>query len=474
MFRCPISARFHALILLFLICFSLSCRAENCTPLQIKSPDHPRELEMIIDEARRKKVRISLLGGGYSQGNQTCANNVIQINIREMNQLISLDIEKNLITVQSGMTWKRLQEHLTPFGLGVAAMQSYSDFSIGGSLGVNAHGQDLHWNPVSSTVESVKVLLTDGRHLHASRTENHDLFRAVIGTYGLVGIITEITLRVVPNHTLLKRPELVKTQDYEKLFFNEYKNNKRLALHSARLSINPLFLFRNVIVVNYYDTGELAPPPLELLPPNLPPAEKINLMKTSWLARFARTTMEFFLYEKSARMSRNQAMGESVVSLKNTVPGTRDILQEYFVPPEQLQPFLNALRNWSKKHQDFELVNATLRWVNADKDSLLPYAPEDRFAIVLFMNLPDTSEAEKAMTKATRELIDLTLSMGGRYYLPYALYASRDQLNRAYPEFEQLLKAKQLWDTGDLLTSKLYQAYAPQRKAHIRNPKAAL
>ena len=440
---------------------TLALPAYACTNVLMKSPDHPRELEMIINEARKKKVRISLQGGGFSQGNQTCANSVIQINTREMSQLINVDIEKNLITVQSGMTWKRLQEHLTPFGLAVAAMQSYSDFSIGGSLGVNAHGQDIHWNPVASSVESLKVLLTDGRLLTASRKENPDLFRAVIGTYGLVGIITEVTLKVVPNHMLLKRPELVRTSEYERTFFKEYKSNKHLALHSARLSINPLMRFQNMIVVNYYNTGQLAPPPIELLPANLPPAEKINMMKNSWLARVARTTMEFFLYEKSARMSRNQAMGESVAVLKNTVPNTKDILQEYFIPPDQLQPFIEALRKWTQKHKTFELINATVRWVNADNDSLLPYAPEDRFAVVLFMNLPDTPEAEKTMTLATRELIDTALDLKGRYYLPYALYATRSQLNRAYPEFERLLAAKRQWDTEQLLTSKLYQAYSP-------------
>ena len=463
---------FHtaAVILLFafaLVPFTFS-RADQCTQYLTKSPDHPRELEMIFNEARKKNMKISLQGGGHSQGNQACANRVIQIKTREMNQIINLDIEKNLITVQSGMTWKRLQEHLAPFGLAVSAMQSYSDFSIGGSLGGNAHGQDLHWNPVSSTVESVKVLLTDGRWMTASRTENPELFHAVIGTYGLVGIITEVTLRVVPDHMLLKRPELVRVSDYEKRFLNEYKNNKHLALHSAQLSINPLLGFQNMIVVNYYDTGELAPPPGELLPPNLPPAKKMNLMKTSWLARVARTTMQFFLYEKSARMSRNQAMGESVVAFENKVPDTKVILQEYFIPPNQLQPFLDTLKLWMKKHNDFELINGTIRWVNADHDSLLPYAPQDSFAVALSMNLPDTPAADKAMTQASRELIDATFKLGGRYYLPHALYATRSQLNRAYPEFDRLLTAKRRWDTGDLLTSKLYQTYTPPRKPLVR------
>ncbi|MTI13062.1 hypothetical protein E1189_08555 [Sansalvadorimonas verongulae] len=195
----------------------------------------------------------------------------------------------------------------------------------------------------------------------------------------------------------------------------------------------------------------------------------MNLMKTNWLARVARTTKEFFLYEKSVHISRSQAMEEPIEALENKAPDTRNILQEYFIPPDQLQPFLEALQLWIKTHKNVELINGTVRWVNADHDSLLPYAPQDRFAVVLSINLPDTPAAEKAMIQSTRELIDATLNLGGRYYLPYILYATPNQFNHAYPEFSQLLSAKKQWDTGDLLTSRLYQTYSPLHKPLVRS-----
>ncbi len=432
--------------------------SSECSPLRMESPDHPIELEMIMANARKNQTPISLLGGGYSQGHQTCAKNALQINTREMNQLIHLDIEERLVTVQAGMTWARLQEQLEFFGLGIAAMQSYNDFTIGGSLGVNAHGQDVHWNPVSSSVDSIKVLLTDGRHLLASRTENPELFQAVIGSYGLIGIITEVTLKTVPNSTLQKRTSLVKTKDYNR-YFKDLQENSNLALHSARLSINPLYRFRNIVVVNYLDTHELPDEILIKNKPSLPNQKYLNLLKTSWLARVARTTAEYFLFEKEALMTRNQAMGESVIGLKNTAKGTRDILQEYFVPPEKLQTFTKELESWVARNKHFTLINATIRWVNADHDTLLPYAPEDRFAVVLFINLPDTAIANQAMEKSTRELIDTTLKLKGRYYLPYALYASRDQFYQTYPEFHKLIAAKKIWDKEGLLTNQLYRTY---------------
>ena len=429
-----------------------------CEPLRVESPDHPIGLELIMEEARRTHTPVSLAGGGFSQGSQTCAADAIQINTREMNQLISIDIEKQQVTIQAGMTWKRLQEELSFFGFSVAAMQSYADFTIGGSLGVNAHGQDVSWNPVSSSVVSIKVLLTDGRHLYASRTKNPDLFRAAIGSYGLIGIITEVTLNVVPNTILHKKTKLVRTRNYNE-YFESLHENHSLALHSARLSINPLYRFKNAVAVNFIRYGEIATLSNEQTKPALPDAKYLNLLKSSWLARVIRTTAEYFFLEREARMTRNQAMGESVTSLKNTATGTKDILQEYFIPPEHLQEFIRELETWVARNHHLTLINATVRWVNADQDSLLPYAPENRFAVVLFMNLPDTTTAGQTMQQATRELIDTTLRLKGRYYLPYALYASREQMYQTYPEFQQLLEEKKRWDRDSLLTNHLYQTY---------------
>ena len=438
-----------------------------CKPARIVSPDHTKGLELIVEAARKIHSRISIKGAGYSQGNQTCGDDVIQINMGEMTQLMTLDIEKNLATVQAGMTWKRLQDQLSPFGLAVSAMQSYNDFSIGGSLAVNAHGQDVHWNPAAESVESLKVLLTDGQLLYASRTENPDLFRSVLGSYGLIGIITEVTLRVVPDTMLEKRKQLISSRHYKQYFSSTLKPDGSLALHSARLSINPLYRFHNMVVVSYFDTGELAPPPSQLEKTSHPNTSLLNYLKVGWLARFLRvmrTTVEYYLMENNGRLSRNQAMGESVATLENKVEGTRDILQEYFIPPEHLDQFINELRDWVSRLELATLLNATVRWVNADRTTLLPYAPEDRFAVVLFFNLPDRREANIQMEKATRKLIDITLKLGGRYYLPYALFASRSQLYQAYPEFQTLLAKKEKYDPQNLLTNQLFQTYGSRSR----------
>jgi len=59
----------------------------------------------------------------------------------------------------------------------------------------------------------------------------------------------------------------------------------------------------------------------------------------------------------------------------------------------------------------------------------------------------------------TRELIDLALQQGGRYYLPYQLHATREQFARAYPEADRLREVKQAIDPAGKFSNELWRNY---------------
>ncbi|WP_067518642.1 FAD-binding oxidoreductase [Endozoicomonas ascidiicola] len=426
--------------------------------------DAVNDIKKTIKKAQQTHQKISILGSGYSQGGQTTGKNALQIDMRKLSRVINIDKEHQEVTVQAGATWKDLQKALIPSGLSTSAMQSYADFSIGGSIGVNAHGQDVNWNPVSNALISMRVLLMDGRYLNVSRSENPELFKALIGSYGLVGIIVEATLKVVPNTLLMKKVSLINTKNYLD-HFKAISSKPSLALHSARISVNAPFVpSRYSISVNYYDTGTKSTPAHDNKAPKYTDPSGLNLLKKSSFLRRARATLECYVFEKEGVMTRNQAMGESVQALQNKVPNTKDILQEYFIPAEHLQTFLEKLKQWKQNNPKMTMLNATLRKVCADRDSLLPYAPNDCFAVVLFMNIPDTKAFEPTMEAATQKLIDSALSLGGRYYLPYALYARKDQVMKAYPEMSQLIASKNRWDPNRMLDNSFYQKYFPTQR----------
>src|SRR5207249_5980629 len=112
---------------------------------------------------------------------------------------LSLDVPGKRITVQSGITWEKIQDTVNSSGLAVKAMQSDNNFTVGGSLSANAHGRDLEFSTDRKSVVGFRIMLADGSVVHSSRTENAELFRLAIGGYGMFGIILEVDLELAEN-----------------------------------------------------------------------------------------------------------------------------------------------------------------------------------------------------------------------------------------------------------------------------------
>ena len=94
------------------------------------------------------------------------------------------------------------------------------------------------------------------------------------------------------------------------------------------------------------------------------------------------------------------------------------------------------------------------------EDNFLTYSPEPAFSLVLYINQTTDDEGNRRMKKATEELIDLTIAHKGRFFLPYQLYYSRDQLQRSYPQINDFFAAKRKYDPAELFTNTFYQKYA--------------
>ena len=122
-----------------------------------------------------------------------------------------------------------------------------------------------------------------------------------------------------------------------------------------------------------------------------------------------------------------------------------NILNEYFIPQENIVPFIDGLRIIVDE-TGVNLLNVTLRIVTKDTLSALPYAPEDRIAFVLYFNQKLNEEESKKLEAATKRLIDLSIANGGTYYLPYQLYYSQEQLKSAYPKIGEFFMLKRKYD----------------------------
>jgi FAD/FMN-containing dehydrogenase len=158
-------------------------------------------------------------------------------------------------------------------------------------------------------------------------------------------------------------------------------------------------------------------------------------------------------------VSRNDPMHDSVAYLRNDLRDETDILHEYFVPRANIVPFIDGLRTLFRD-QHANLVNASIRAVDSESN-VLSYAPQPAFSVVLYLNQKTDAEGSARMKRLTSDIIDLTARNGGRFFLPYQLHYTPEQLRRSYPEIAAFFAAKRRLDPEGLFDNSWYARYAP-------------
>lgn len=420
-------------------------------------PSTVAEVSNLVREARTKGLKVTVAGARYAQGGHILPGSKgIVIDTQKLNK-ISVDPINKRATVQAGATWDDVQIAANRHGLAVKCMQASNIFSIGGSLSANVHGWDHQGGTLSEGVSSLTLVTADGQIKVVKPGD--PLFRHAIGGYGLFGVIVEATLDLADNELLEKRAAEIPAKDYARYYADKVAPNQNVVLHCGRLSIHPTQLFDKVIAVNYSKTKHTtvkAP----LIPEHSRRLGRIGLhvlRRLSW-TKYIREKIEKGAVTSCKRVTRNQAMRPHIRFIYNPSESSADFLQEYFIPKNQLTPFLSELKGTMLANR-VNVINATIRHVKKDARTALPYAPENCFSVVIYFNQSLASQELEKTRKWTQALVDKVSARGGRYYLPYHRFPSPEQFRKVYPENKAFHACKKACDPDEMFSSQFYEHY---------------
>lgn len=433
---------------------------------QIEQYFQPTSIEALQEQILQASLEgktISFAGQKHTQGGHTFCENGIVIDMKPFNKIISIDRDTKLLRVQTGATWEKIQNAINPYGLAVKVMQASNIFTVGGSLSANIHGRDPNYGTLIETVRSIIVIKADGSIVTASRTQNADLFRAVIGGYGFFGAILEAEIELTDNVIYRKHAEIVPTLEYPAYFQKNIQGKKEVGLHFARMHISSSNKLTKIIAISFNeDPAAVCDMTLHSESKILQNRIKLQLLRHFKLAKAIRGSLERRAEMKEEIVSRNQAMRPPVKCLSYSSKNYTDILQEYFIPLNRFADFTESLRQTVQKEK-INLLNVTIRYVPQDISSLLPYAKNDSFAFVLYVTHGLSNKEKEKAIRWTRKLIDAALDCQGTYYLPYQLYATSEQMQKAYPEFDKVVQAKHMHDPKNVFSNLFHQTYFSPR-----------
>jgi FAD/FMN-containing dehydrogenase len=428
----------------------------------IKGPNDKKEiqnqLKNILKYAKENNLKISIAGARHSMGGHTIYPNGIVLNMLPYKQM-ELDTTNNILTIGSGALWEDALKYLEKYGKSIAIMQAFSSFSIGGSISVNGHGWQKNLPPIAASVISFTLLTQNGEIKNCSRQENQELFKLVIGGYGLFGVILDVKLKVVENIALQYKYIRLSPENYLSYYKKYISDNPNVNLVFGRLRISDKHFFEEA-TLNYFEKVAATIPVLQ----NEKSTEAQRLVfrgsVNSEYGKRLRWDLETGMNKvsKNEIYSRNELLNDHVSLIENKDTSSTDLLHEYFIPERNFNQYIQDLKP-ILKNSKIDLLNVTIRGVQKDNDSYLCYAKENVFGFVLLFNQKKTDEQEKEMKILTNQLVAVALKNEGTFYLPYRLHIDREKMRKSYLNADKFFELKLKYDPEEIFNNKFYEHY---------------
>ncbi|MEJ7645321.1 MAG: FAD-dependent oxidoreductase [Chryseolinea sp.] len=444
-------------------------------PIQVGREIQPTTIDEIVEAVQNTNGPISIGGGRFSMGGQTGYENSLHIDMRKFNQVLNLDVVNKQVTVQAGIIWRDLQHLIDRHNLSVKIMQTYANFTVGGSVSVNCHGRYIGHGPIVSSVLHIKLITATGEVITASRNENQEVFAAAIGGYGGIGVIAEVTLSLADNTKVERRTNLMPVADYNEFFNKNVRNDKDVVFQNGDL-YPPNYDMINSVA--WKITGKEVTDTVRVTPVGESYWLETQVMRVVSSGNFGkwvrRNLIDPNLYKSDKVVWRNREASYDVQELepKSRLEETY-VLQEYFIPVDKIQSFIPKMKTVFNKH-DVNVINVSLRHAYADEETYLSWATEEVFAFVVYYKQGTDLEAREQVKLWTIEMTDAILSENGRWYLPYQPHATVEQFQRGYPQAIKYFLLKNRLDSAHRFTNRLIDKYNPFTKERIEKKRASI
>lgn len=175
----------------------------TAAPRQLVRPTSVEELQDILRDQARFPGPVRPMGSYHSLTPCASSDGTI-IDVKGMNRIIAIDPQAMTITAQAGLEWIDAAKELRKQNL-----QFFTNIEIGNmTLGSAAccHTKDgldgVEFGQVCSYITKIKWVTPSGTLAEASEQGDPATMRLIRSSYGLAGVIYEVTLRIKPLESI--------------------------------------------------------------------------------------------------------------------------------------------------------------------------------------------------------------------------------------------------------------------------------
>jgi len=443
----------------------------------VAQPTTIEQCREALSYCRRNGMTLCARGAGRGYGDLALNDGHALLDMSAMNRILDFDKDAAQITVEAGTRlidiYRKVHHHL----LTLPASPTESHSSVAGAICANVNGKDAwHHGSFAHQIVRLTLLLANGETQIIDRS--HELFNAVVGGIGMLGIILDATLQLRPipspyveinripaadvDALLETMARVEKTHDAAVVWVDAYARGRRTGrsvIHAARYleSSETESQRREILEAGYKRLDDHRRFGLAL-------HEKFGPV-LSLLLNAQRPMMNSFnrlyyamcqLAFMTGRSSNSELFLRFGFEASFTVPpahlvcGPRGYTVQLTFPRSSAREAIVELMGICQS-SPCPPVTTILRAHKPD-DCLISFS-EDGYSLNFEFHPKKRHEAGSRV--AVDRLIDATVRRGGKIHLAKDQVLTPDQFYRVYPRIRDLLEIKRQLDPDGLFTSDL-------------------
>jgi delta24-sterol reductase len=122
-----------------------------------------------------------------------------KISVSKLRDILEVDTERMIVRAEPLVDMGYITRHLLPMGYALACQVEMEDLTVGGlCMGLGMETNSHVYGLIQETVESFEMVLADGSLVVAAKEENSDLYYALPWSWGTIGFLVSVELKIIP------------------------------------------------------------------------------------------------------------------------------------------------------------------------------------------------------------------------------------------------------------------------------------
>jgi FAD/FMN-containing dehydrogenase len=183
---------------------------------------------------------VSTAGAGHSFTPIVETDGVL-LDLSSLTGISNIDQDRYLVTAGPRTTIAEFGEPLWARGMSLSNQGDIDAQAIAGAIATATHGSGRRFPSFSAVLEGARLVDGTGAVLEITRSQNADLLPAIQTSIGVLGIMTEVTIKVAPAYNLHARTDIMKLDEVMERFDSDVEEYRHFGLfwmptdQSARL-----------------------------------------------------------------------------------------------------------------------------------------------------------------------------------------------------------------------------------------------